>query len=398
MIETARAAPTSGAERLEVVDALRGFAVFGILLVNMQSLSSSGYRSEDGARLWTGTPNRIAAFIVAYGASGKFMILFTVLFGLGVALMQQRATVRNLPVLSLQARRLLVLFGIGLIHAFCIWYGDILVTYALAGALLLLFRRCRPRTLLIWAIALNLVSFATNEMDIARSLGAARQQEAALHSPTDPVEVARAYGRGTFSDIMRQRAEDFWRENRDIHNIVLRRLSFFLVGLFVGRIGFLTDLPRHREALRHALRWALAVGLLAHLATFVLSLPQLPRWTRVLRLPTHVVGNPALAGAYAIGFILVFQKFRLRPLVAVGRTALSNYLLQSVVCTTIFYSYGLGLYGELGPAAGVALSVLIFSLQVPASVWWTGRFQFGPAEWIWRSLAYGGIQPLRLRK
>ncbi len=145
-----------------------------------------------------------------------------------------------------------------------------------------------------------------------------------------------------------------------------------------------------------ALRW------LALTTRLVLSLPQLPAWTRLLRLPTSIIGNPALACVYAIGIILLFQdagwRRRLLPLVAVGRTALSNYLLQSVICTTIFYSYGFGLYGKVGPAAGMGLSVLIFAVQVPASEWWLRRFQFGPAEWIWRSLTYGQPQPLRIAK
>jgi uncharacterized protein len=330
------------------------------------------------------------------------MILFTVLFGLGFALVQQRAAVRHLPVASLQARRLLVLLGIGLIHGFLIWYGDILVTYALGGALLFLFGRCRPRALLIWAVALNLLSFAQLEIDTLRSLVAAPPEAAALSTSESAAAALTAYGHGTFSDIMRQRALDFCSHHLYLHNIVLRRLSFFLVGLFVGRIGLMNALPQHREALLRVLRWALAVGVLAHLARLVLSLPELPPWTRLLRLPTHIVGNPALACVYAIGFILLFQIARWRrwlvPLAAVGRSALSNYLLQSVIGTMIFYSYGLGLYGRVGPALGVGLSVVIFLVQVPVSVWWLRRFQFGPVEWVWRSLTYGRLQPLRIAR
>jgi uncharacterized protein len=84
----------------------------------------------------------------------------------------------------------------------------------------------------------------------------------------------------------------------------------------------------------------------------------------------------------------------LTPLAAVGRTALSNYLLQSLICTTIFYSYGLGLFGRVGPAAGTALAVVIYAVQVPLSRWWLRRFQFGPMEWLWRSLTYMKRQPM----
>lgn len=104
--------------------------------------------------------------------------------------------------------------------------------------------------------------------------------------------------------------------------------------------------------------------------------------------------------AYASGLVLLAQDprwhARLLPLAAVGRTALSNYLLQTLICTTIFYGYGLGLYGQIGPAVGIALTLVIFGLQVPLSNWWVKRFRFGPFEWLWRSLTYGKLQPLRL--
>jgi uncharacterized protein len=107
-----------------------------------------------------------------------------------------------------------------------------------------------------------------------------------------------------------------------------------------------------------------------------------------------------MACAYSVALILLFQlpawRARLLPVAAVGRTALSNYLLQSVICTSVFYSYGLGLYGRVGPAAGLALTVVIYAGQLAASVWWLRRFRFGPMEWLWRSLTYGRRQPLRV--
>jgi uncharacterized protein len=111
------------------------------------------------------------------------------------------------------------------------------------------------------------------------------------------------------------------------------------------------------------------------------------------------VGAPALSFFYASAIVLLFQQAgwrkRLAPLAAVGRTALSNYLLQSVICTTIFYSYGFGLYGRTGWLAGVVLAFLIFAVQVPVSLWWLRRFRFGPVEWLWRSVTYGKRQPMR---
>jgi uncharacterized protein len=110
------------------------------------------------------------------------------------------------------------------------------------------------------------------------------------------------------------------------------------------------------------------------------------------------VGAPALSIAYMSAITLLAEREvwrrRLTPLAAVGRTALSNYLLQSLICTTIFYSYGLGLFGKVGPAAGTALAVVIYAVQVPLSGWWLRRFEFGPMEWLWRSLTYMKRQPM----
>ncbi len=113
------------------------------------------------------------------------------------------------------------------------------------------------------------------------------------------------------------------------------------------------------------------------------------------------VSKPALTSFYASAIVLLVQsqqgRTRLAPLASVGRTALSNYLLQSMICTTIFYGYGLGLYKRVGPAFGMWLGILIYLPEVVLSVWWLSRFQFGPAEWLWRSLTYGKLQPMRIR-
>jgi uncharacterized protein len=396
----ARAAPTAGKQRIAVLDVLRGFAIFGILLVNMQGFSSVSYRAENGDRLWTAPVDRIAESLISYGATGKFMILFTVLFGLSVSIQMER-TGADHPFLRLQLRRLLVLLAIGLIHAHLIWYGDILVSYALAGLLLLLFRRCRPRTILIWAIVLNVLSFAQLESHTLGSLdGGARLEQAAGPGAASPPAEASVYAHGSFAEITRQRTRDFWTDNADLHNIVARRLSFFLLGLYIGRLGILGDLRAHRRLLRTALGRAVVIGVLAHLAGYVLSLQGLPASLKLLRLPLTMVGNPAMACAYAAAVVLLFQMPAVRrlaaPLAAVGRAALSNYLLQSVICTAIFYRHGLGLHGKVGPAAGMALSVVIFALQAPVSAWWLRRFRFGPVEWVWRSLTYGRLQPMRV--
>ncbi len=128
--------------------------------------------------------------------------------------------------------------------------------------------------------------------------------------------------------------------------------------------------------------------------------PALPFLTKQLGNLLWAIGGPALCFFYASAIVLLAQreawKRRLAPLAAVGRMALSNYLMQTLTCTTIFYHYGLGFYGKVGPAAGVGLTLLIYGLQIPLSVWWLKHFRFGPVEWLWRTLTYGKLQPVRL--
>ncbi len=127
-----------------------------------------------------------------------------------------------------------------------------------------------------------------------------------------------------------------------------------------------------------------------------------PSLFTLLGLVGYLVGSPALSLAYASGLTLLAQhrggQRLLNPLVAVGRTALSNYFFQTLVCTTLFYSYGFGLYGQVGPAFGIVLTLVIFAAQVYLSNLWVRHFRFGPLEWLWRSLTYGKRQPLRLRR
>ena len=140
----------------------------------------------------------------------------------------------------------------------------------------------------------------------------------------------------------------------------------------------------------------------AHILSEHLPNPVWPYATRRAEAILWNIGAPALCFFYASAIILLAQretwKKRLAPLAAVGRLALSNYLFESLAQVLIFNSYGLGLYGKVGPLGGVILAFLIFPVQVLLSIWWTRRFRFGPAEWVWRTLTYGKLQPMRVQE
>ena len=405
--------PVPPRQRIEVIDVLRGWAVFGILLVNMEVFSGPGDPLRE--ELWTGTAERVAAQLILFLADSKFWTLFSFLFGLGFALQMGRAEARGAPFLPLYLRRLSVLLVIGFLHAFLLWQGDVLHLYAVLGCLLLLFRTCSTRTILLSAfLCLWIPAVHAAIVPAPRELRRADPQLAPQVAREDTqqeqerrarqVENLRVYSQGNYAEMTTKRAR-FWTRRYSSLDHYLGRFGeefvLFLLGLYAGRRRLFENIQEHLPLVRKVLRWGLALGLVFTGAS-VLAAEFAPPGVLVNILGDVLwrVGAPALSFFYAAAILLLFQRTawqrHLAPLAAVGRTALSNYLLQSVICTTIFYSYGFGLYGRIGQPAGVALTFLIFAVQIPLSAWWLRHFRFGPVEWLWRTLTYGKLQPMRL--
>ena len=388
--------PTAPGERIEIVDILRGVALFGILLVNMGAF---GWPLFMGVREWDRLPDRLTDWVIRFLAQGKFYPLFAFLFGFGMAVQMARAEARGARFLPLYTRRLVVLLLIGAGHALLLWAGDILVPYALLGFILILFRRRSGKAVIAWAAIGLLVAVVVNAVFIIRGDGPANEGLLRLLD----ARAIRVYAHGTFADIFSQRLLDL------AILYVLAPLSFphffvmFLLGLYAGRRGFFRDPEAARTIARRALPWVLGLGLLGNLIFVVAG-----EWARrsesdvadIAASTSILVAGPVLSAAYVAMIILLVQnkvwRGRLLPLAALGRMALTNYLLQSLICTTIFYSYGLGLFGTVGPARGALLTIAIYAVQVPLSIWWLRRFRFGPVEWLWRSLTYRGVQPMRV--
>jgi uncharacterized protein len=416
---TDAAAPLAAGERLAHVDFVRGFALFGILLVNM-ALFKAPAIVQASAPAATNLLDQFAAQVINLFAEGKFFTLFSFLFGFGVATQLLRARQHGLPFAPRYTRRLLVLLLFGVAHATLLWYGDILVTYALIGFALLLFRDSSPRAVLAWAIALLLgmslllgggIAFVelqrADPMAGAAILAAEREQLASVEE--EIIRDTGLYREGSYGELVLART---LAPVGLIYNLVTQGipvLAMFLLGLYAGRRGILADLPAHRGLLRRVRFWGLLLGL-TFSTLLLLAQAQLSLFAGLgVLLLAHSLTGPLLALGYAATLVLLHgsqdeakplrPRWRalLAPLGAVGRMALTNYLLQTLICTTLFYGYGFGLYGQVGAALGFVLTLAIFALQVGWSVWWLRRFQFGPAEWLWRTLTYGRAQPMRRR-
>jgi Predicted membrane protein len=397
--------PIAARERIDAIDVLRGFTIFGILLVNMPLYGwpNWGPMRAIRAQLPGGPIDDAASWFLWLLAEDKFYPLLSFLFGVGFSIQLARLSAPTTEFLSAYRRRLLALLLIGSMHGFLVWSGDILVTYSLTGFLLLPFRALNKKTILAFAIALLLVPIAL--MPVQRPLHESLFAHLVGSNPDHKAlwnESLRVYSHGTFAEISLERARAVaWSLSWPIS--WLQILGFFLIGLYAGRREFFQKPQTYLPFIRKALWWALAlsvVGMLFRAGMFKLPEGLGPYLSGLGEEGLETIGNLAISIFYAAALILLAQrrawKSRLAPLTAVGRMALSNYLFQSVVCTTLFYSYGLALFGKVGPAAGLALSFAIYAVQVPLSVWWLRRFRFGPMEWVWRSLTYGKAQTMRL--
>ena len=410
--EPATAGPASPWERIQVVDMLRGFALFGILLVNMALFKVPVSFEHLSATSLVNVPDRLAALAIELLADGKFFTLFSFLFGLGFSIQMIRARRRAGRFVGRYVRRLLVLLVIGLAHVTLIWFGDILVTYALLGLLLVLFRNRSPRALLIWAAALltsmtllavaAMIFVESGRADPAGGTAIERAETQLLASDGEDVErLTAVYDNGSYRDTLVERVSN---PAGLVFVMVVQGvpvLAMLLLGLYAGKRGILEDVPAHLTLLRRVRLWGLALGLPLS-ALMVLAQAKLGLFSALaVQFLNFSLAAPILSMGFAATFVLLAQRekwrVRLAPLGAAGRMALTNYLLQSLICTTLFYGYGFGLYGKVGAAVGLLLTVIIFAAQVAWSAWWLSHFRFGPVEWLWRTLTYGHVQPMSLR-
>ena len=398
-----RAKPVSARERIDFVDILRGFALLGVFTFNMWGFAGDRF----GLMIWPHWWDRALVILRDFLIQAKFYSLFSFLFGWGMSIQLLRAQQRGTKFSPVYLRRLLILLLIGMAHGILIWDGDILTLYAMMGFLLVLFRNRSERFL--WVTAVFLLLFSIFMTLPYTGVTAIRE----WFSEVTAVFHWRNLGPpphadGTWVEIARHRAQSFVSRNTDgLIYVFGNILSMFLLGLYTGKRQVFQNVAQHRPLLRRVMWSGLILGILLN-GAFVLNIywreTGLPDWypaqfAWTIHTGTRTFGAPALMLFYVSGLTLLLQRDswreRLSPLGPVGRMALTNYLSQSVLGTLIFYGYGLGLYGRTTPTFGVILVIVIFLAQIRFSAWWLAQYQFGPMEWLWRSLTYGKKQPLR---
>lgn len=404
-----RPVPVLAGERSALLDSLRGFALFGILVANMMGFIGFFFiQGAQAAALPLAQFNQISAFVLEWLVVGKFYSIFSLLFGIGFAIQLHRLEQRGEGV-PRYLRRLAVLFVIGLAHLLLLWLGDILALYALMGAVLLLFRWASDGALIRWAIVLWAIPILWSA---AMHFGGLRPAEpiyaTAMQMFTavgiDASKGPLAFYRepGLLSHLSAHPGEVLLRLGDLVYQMRFTKvLGMFLIGLWVGRRAIHADLDRYRPLLRRVAIIGIGVGL--PLSAGKAALTMQPGAAPAIQFAAellYVLSTPTLALGYAAGFALLWRggwASLLSWAAPAGRMALTNYLMQTVIQSMIFLGWGLGLIGTLGLVFVFPLSIAIFALQTAYSRWWLHHYRFGPVEWLWRSLTYGKRQPMRIQ-
>ncbi len=369
--------PVSPAERIQALDILRGFALFGVLLAytvwNLGSPPEETYNSTE----------RLLNQVLSVLVDTKFYTLFAFLFGLGFSIQLTRAVDRGISIVPVYCRRLLALFLIGLLHALLLRNGDILVPYAAMLFILLLFRHASNQVVAFGAILGLLFPY------VARNIW----ELSGMPLPQRPDAEGLGYFAENYAWVK------YWYSTAIFS--WPSSLPMFFFGLFMGRRRFFKDIPAHRKVLTRALVGGLCLGVFIYLVreTLFTSWPYSgPGFIRQLTFGLLWSAHAWCTAIFYAALLMLlalsssWQRW-LAPLAAVGRMALTNYLLQAIIIVPL--CAGSGLFGRFTPTLGVILALAVWSIQVPASIWWLKRFRYGPFEWIWRSLTYGRIQPIR---
>ena len=412
------ARPVEAGERLLLLDVLRGFALGGVFVSNAyMHLSGRGLASKATLdALMVSRVDVVADFLFERLLAGKAMAIFSFLFGLGFAIQLGRAEERGTSIVSVYARRLGVLLLIGFTHLFALWYGDVLHMYAVMGFVLLLFHRVPDRRLLGWSLVLMLgaplvMTFILRLLPLLASsheVVQAVSRETSARSAEIRERTLEAFQSGSYLTTVRANVEFhlsvFFKPMMMGHALVT--LGRFLLGLVAGRRQLFQDVSGNRALFRRLLGWGLGVGLVGNATGLLLKhlsttgvIPKGALWMTVVPLSIWELGVLGLATFYVAGLSLLFLRPRARRLLCVlapaGQMALTNYLGQTVLSQLVFYGYGLNLIGRLRPSSCLLLMSGLFCVQVLVSHLWLARFRFGPAEWVWRSLTYGKLQPMR---
>ncbi len=427
---TAATTPAPGSERLVAIDTLRGVAVLGILVMNIYAFAMPFIAYQNPLALGgTEWYNLGTWYFTHVFFDQKFMTIFSLLFGAGLVMMGTRADARGAKYGGLWFRRCFWLMVIGALHGYFIWMGDILFHYGLMGMFVFLFRNRSPRALIVIGCLLlpigMLMSYgggiymqelqvtgpevlelqeAGEELTVEQTeiLEAWEEMAIFMKSPEQQVTEDVAAYTGGYAGIVAHRLPtvQMMQTQATIGFIFWRVGGLMLIGMAMMKLGIISG---ERTAAWYGKMLLVGYGIGFPLVAYSAFGMQANQWDmtwlfKIGGLPNYVASFFVALGHIAL-VMLIVKSGALRNLMArfsaVGRMAFTNYLMHSIVMTTIFYGYGFGLYGQVPRAWQMGFVAAMLSFQLWLSPIWLQHFRFGPAEWAWRSLSYWKVQPLR---
>lgn len=408
-------APISKNDRIEYMDMLRGIAVFGILIANLRwfSLYTPG---EEGLFVFPGL-DKVVWLLQNVFIEGKFYSIFSFLFGWGVALQIERSQRDDVSTAKFIRRRLGFMLLLGGMHMLLLWEGDIVFLYGIVGFVLFALRKFSNRTLfvtgvllllspiLLYALKMTFSWFSMPSEWLTRAGEKVYQLNGWVDQDTSRTPVLRD-SKSIFPLLAINLGDAFYRfAYLFFVSRIPKVLGAMLLGFVLGRTGFYAKIMQHKTTVL----WATVPGLLIFVPlNYWLVTSQENEHAFYALEPGGLYYTIAyaliifpLAAVYMAGLALAFENQSIRKILRVvqpvGRTAFSNYILHSLVGIVTFYGIGLGLAGQFGPLAWTVFGILIFTMQVILSNLWLSRYRFGPVEWLWRSLSYRRLQPVRVK-
>ncbi|ATP40344.1 hypothetical protein CSE16_09950 [Solibacillus sp. R5-41] len=408
MIMKQKLSPISSKDRLETIDMLRGFALFGIIIANIVWFLYPVYLQQDPSftNEWTSFWNQsdyTAKSILSMFVDGKFVMLFSMLFGFGMVIMQERAAANELHFWGIYSRRLIALFIFGCIHAYFIWFGDILTDYAILGLLLLFMHKLKPKTMLIISVTLYSLLFILFTVGTLLSDPAAMTMEISEEDRQLIQATIEVHQNGSIKDLFE--ANLFERTYYTMRNglyalysgmplgYLFTNLPFLLMFLFGSAIAkkkWIHHFQQYRKGFFITWLITLIIG-----GTLNWILPFLLENESAVQ-TIQYVSSPLVTIFFAISLLFIYHTVKGKKILQwftfPGRMAFTNYISQSIICTFLFGPFVFGVYGKLHLTTGIMIAIAIYAFQMLFSKWWLSKFRYGPLEYIWRTITYWGIK------
>lgn len=381
-------------DRVTAIDMMRGFAILGIFLVNMLSFHSP-FSYIDPLDWWRDPGDQAVYTFIDIFVQASFYPLFAMLFGYSFIILRERVLQKGLSFTPIAVRRFFFLLVLGLFHGFFIWFGDILAVYAVLAFLFLPLMNWSGKTLMITGTVGYLVINVLLGLLLLAAAKFIPTEEMSLYDPQLVQQAVQAYSNGSFIEVTMQRIADWYYVNNlaSLPIMIISIYPLFLIGGGAAKLKIFERAAQIKKPLWIAAILTFTAGLLLKL---------LPYWTEAnygTEYFQDIIGGPLVAIAYGLFIALAAEHPRIsklfKPLSYVGRFSLSNYLLQSVICSLLFYSYGFALFGKISVVTGTVIVLIFYLLQIAASYWWAKHYQYGPVEWVLRCFTYGKLQKFK---